>query len=327
VIVGESGYSKKAHGLYKEKQLRESIHKWLFLPDPSLNHNIARGAHHEGTTAWFFEKIFRKWKPVPKTTETGSLLWIYGKRASCSTASPTTSDSNCISSWFRQEHPMVRGSFINPSELPMSSVSSSIIEYIAAIAATSEALLAYFYFYFRNVNKQHLHDLIPSLLIQFSAHLGPRCDILLHLYEEHDSGKRQPSDHALVTCLKGMLFTVSMQACPIYLVMDALDECPDTFGIPSPRERVLKLVKELVELPLPSLHIIVTSRPEVDIWDVLIHLKPLQVCLHDQEGQKADIRGYVESIVSSDSEQIMRRWSAKHKKDVIDELSKRANGM
>jgi hypothetical protein len=29
---------------------------------------------------------------------------------------------------------------------------------------------------------------------------------------------------------------------PIYLVMDALDECPNDSGIPSSREKVMKLV-------------------------------------------------------------------------------------
>ena len=51
----------------------------------------------------------------------------------------------------------------------------------------------------------------------------------------------------------------------IFLVMDALGECPDTSRFSSLRERVLQLVKELVELRLSNLHICVTSRPEVDI--------------------------------------------------------------
>jgi hypothetical protein len=39
--------------------------------------------------------------------------------------------------------------------------------------------------------------------------------------------------------------------------------------IPSPRDEVLRLVKELVDLRLQELHICVTSRPEVDIRSVL----------------------------------------------------------
>jgi len=109
--------------------------------------------------------------------------------------------------------------------------------------------------------------------------------------------------------------------------MDALDECLDTSGIPSPRERVLQLVKELVELCLPNLHICVTSRPEVDIRDVLEPLTTLRVSLHDQRGQKQDILNYVQSIVYSDSERIMRRWKTEDKDLVIKMLSERADGM
>ena len=38
--------------------------------------------------------------------------------------------------------------------------------------------MAYFYFDFRNANKQALHDLVPFLLKQPSARSSPRCDIL-----------------------------------------------------------------------------------------------------------------------------------------------------
>jgi len=111
---------------------------------------------------------------------------------------------------------------------------------------------------------------------------------------------------------------------PIYLILDALDECPDTSGIPSPRELVLQLVEELVELRLPNLHICVTSRPEVDIRDVIKPLTTLRVSLHDQSGQKQDILDYVKSIVYSDSERIMRRWKAEDKDLVIETLSEKS---
>jgi hypothetical protein len=114
---------------------------------------------------------------------------------------------------------------------------------------------------------------------------------------------------------------------PIYLIMDALDECSNDSGIPSPRDQVLQLVKELVELHVPDLHICVTSRPEVDIRDVLEPLTSRRVSLHDQSGQKEDIVDYVRSIVYSNSEPIMRRWRKEDKDLVIEMLSERADGM
>jgi hypothetical protein len=114
---------------------------------------------------------------------------------------------------------------------------------------------------------------------------------------------------------------------PTYLIMDALDECSNISGIPTPRKRVLQLVNELVDLHIPNLHICVTSRPEVDIRDVLEPLTSRRVSLHDQRGQKKDIEDYVRSIVYSNSEPIMRRWRKEDKELVIDTLSERADGM
>jgi hypothetical protein len=114
---------------------------------------------------------------------------------------------------------------------------------------------------------------------------------------------------------------------PIYLIMDALDESPNSPGIPSPRERVLQLLKGLVDLRLPNVHICITSRPEIEIRDVIVPLTSLRVSLHDQSGQKEDIADYVRSVVYSNLEPIMRRWKNEDKELVIEMLSERADGM
>ena len=204
-------------------------------------------------------------------------------------------------------------------------VSSTIIEDIKPLCEAGEALMAYFYFDFRNVHKQGLPDLVPSLLSQFSSRSNPLCDILSKLYLAHESGRIQPSNVDMTECLKDML-TLPDQP-PIYLIIDALDESPNTSGIPSARGRVLQLLNELVDLDLPNVHICVTSRPEIDIKDVISPLTSLRVSLHDQSGQKEDIADYVKSVVYSNSEPIMRRWKKEDKDLVIKILSERADGM
>jgi hypothetical protein len=161
----------------------------------------------------------------------------------------------------------------------MSLISSTIIEDIKSLCEAGQASMAFFYFDFRNANKQCLRDLLPSLLTQLSARSTARCDILSKLYSYHDHGKTQPSDSVLTKCLKDMLTLPGQN--PIYLIMDALDESSATSGIPSPRERVLQLVRELVDLRHQKLHICVTSRPEIDIKDVLEPLTSRRVSLHD----------------------------------------------
>ena len=203
--------------------------------------------------------------------------------------------------------------------------SSTIIEDVKSMCNAGQASMAYFYFDFQDINKQHWRDLVPSLLTQLSSRSDLRCDILSRLYSDHDNGAQQPSDGTLTRCLEDML-TVPDQH-PTYLIIDALDECPNISGIPTARKRVLLLVRELVDLHIPNLHICVTSRPEVDIRDVLEPLASRRVSLHDQSGQKKDIEGYIRSVVYSDSEPIMRKWRREDKELVIKTLSERADGM
>jgi hypothetical protein len=190
---------------------------------------------------------------------------------------------------------------------------------------TGQASMAYFYFDFRDISKQHLRDLIPSLLTQLSTQSNICCDILSRLYSGHGDGAQQPNDDALKRCLIEMLTVPDHH--PIYLIMDALDECPDTSEVPSPRNRILRLLKELVDLHHPNIRICVTSRPEFDIRDFLEPLTSRRVSLHDQSGQKQDIADYVRSVVYSDLEPYIRRWRKEDKELVIEDLSTRADGM
>ena len=183
--------------------------------------------------------------------------------------------------------------------------------------------MAYFYFDFRDVDKQKLRNLLPSLLSQLSSRSSLCGDILSRLYSQHDHGERKPSNRAMVECLKDML-TVEAHG-PTYVILDALDECPITSTIPSPREEVLDLVEELVGLRLPNVHICATSRPEHDIQAVLKNLTLHPVSLHDESGQQQDIADYVASFVQSDRK--VRRWRAEDKDLLIKTLSEKVDGM
>ena len=184
--------------------------------------------------------------------------------------------------------------------------------------------MAYFYFDFRDLNKQSCHDLLLSLVSQLSSRSSPCCDILHRVYKAHESGARQPSDDTLKECLKGMLTLLGRG--PIFIVLDALDECPSS-GIPSPRGEVLHLLEELVDLHLQELHICTTSRPEVDIRAVLGSLAFRSVSLHEQTGQTMDIADYVRGVVNSSPSAAMKRWRADDKNLVIKTLTERADGM
>jgi hypothetical protein len=200
------------------------------------------------------------------------------------------------------------------------SISSAVIEEIRTLCHGGLASMGLFYFDVCDEEKRNHKNLLCSFLLQLSARSNICCDILSRLHSTHRDDTATISDGALTKCLKEMLSATSQFEHPIYLVMDALDECPNTSGLPSPREQVLELVKDLVDLYLPNLHICVTSRPEADIRVVLEPLTSLRISLHDQTGQKEDIIDYVTSVVYSDVN--MQRWRDEDKKLVIETLRK-----
>ena len=204
----------------------------------------------------------------------------------------------------------------------MLTASAAIIKRIAELRDAGRATLAYFYFDFQDKEKQNITNALTSLLIQLSACSEPCCDIVHRLYLTHGRGTQRPSNDILIDCLEEMLTVVTKH--PIFIVMDALDECPDV-GMPTPREAVLDLLKDLVRLDLPNLHVCVTSRPEVDIQNMLRPLTVNAISLHEDTGQRDVIANYVRAVVSSDKR--FRTWRDQDKVLVVKELSKRADGM
>ena len=143
------------------------------------------------------------------------------------------------------------------------------------------------------------------------------------IYYKHGKGTRQPSIRVLTDCLHEMLFVAAQQ--PIYIIIDAIDECPNISRLPTSRAVLLDLLEDLLELHIPNLHVCITSRPEIDIKTVLEPLAYSAVSLHDESGQKKDISDYVNTVVNSDRK--MRKWREADKKMVVEVLSEKADGM
>ena len=185
------------------------------------------------------------------------------------------------------------------------------------------ATLAYYYFDFRDVKKQDCYGLLSSLGFQLSTESDSRFNLLSRLYSDHGRGIEKPDIDALKKCMTDMLNLPDQS--PTYIVVDAVDECPNLSGTPSAREEVLGLLEELVNFKLQNVHLCVASRPEIDIRMVLEPLTSLRISLHDESGQKEDIIKYIKSAVRSDRR--MRRWREEDQTLVIDTLSQNADGM
>ena len=125
-----------------------------------------------------------------------------------------------------------------------------------------------------------------------------------------------------MSCLKDML---GQHRQAIYVIIDAIDECPTTSGFPTPREKVLEFLEGLIDLQLPHLRICIASRPEVDIRNTLEPLTSLRVSLHEESGQRKDILDYVTKVVNTDKH--MSKWREEDKLLVIKILAEKSEGM
>ena len=201
--------------------------------------------------------------------------------------------------------------------------SSTIIENINSMRKSGLASLAIFYCDFKEDEKRDQRGLLSSVLVQLCHQSNSYSQFLSDFYSEHANGSQHPSDDALVQCLKDIL-KIPGQA-PVYLIVDGLDECSNSSAIPPPREKVLMLLKDLVDSQLPNLRICVTSRPEVDIKTALEPLTFHSISLHDERGQVEDINNYIRFYINTISKS--QKWKAAEKELVIDVLIRKSNGM
>jgi hypothetical protein len=201
--------------------------------------------------------------------------------------------------------------------------SSTIIQDIDTMRRCGLASLAFFYYDFWEGESQGLRGLLSSMLLQLCGQTDSYCDILSSFYLGHHNGVESPTNEQLIQCLKDVM-ALAGQA-PIFLVLDTLGEYPPVSDSFYPRE-FLAILKDLVgpQLLGSRLRICITSRPEADIEHTLEPLTFRYIFLHDEIGQKEDIKNYIKSFVNANSN--MQRWTQKYKKLVIDFVTEGAEG-
>src|SRR5260370_11899429 len=225
----------------------------------------------------------------------------------------------------RKEHPVVRAFSPASDRIFIFLISSAIIEDVKNMREDKSALIAFYYLDYKDASKRGLRGLLTSLLSQLGEHSDCSQDVLYDLYTSCSHGCEQPSDAALANCLKAVLELPGQL--PTFLIVDALDECPNTTGTPSAREEVLEFLDDLIGSSHPNLFICVTSRPEQDIQTALNPLTSASrlVSLHEEGGQKEYIPSVDRSFGHHD--RTTQRWRAAERELVITTLSERSGGM
>jgi hypothetical protein len=197
----------------------------------------------------------------------------------------------------------------------MNASSSTIIEELS-LHCHSDPSLAIAYFYYDFNNKDALPNaVLRSLIVQLSLRCASAPHALHSLFSqnERDGVHRDPGQEDLMSTLR----TIIRSFAAVYIVFDALDECPERSGF-------LKVLREVHGWKLDALHVLATSREEGDIQKALGGLVSREVPM-DETLVNGDIQVYVSRRLVEDIEFSM--CSADEKEMVKTTLTQGAHGM
>lgn len=190
---------------------------------------------------------------------------------------------------------------------------STIIEDLQESLQGPAEAVVYFFFSFAEPTKQKYHSFLSSAIYQ----LYRRSDLLQPLQSEYEM--RNPSRPG-VASLEAILSLYIQRFDRVYLVLDALDECPEGSDV---RRNVLAGVTDMSN-SLPNLRILTTSRPELDIHQHMMSMSMHAVELRIDDICQ-DIALYVDQELQTDVE--LRRLSEGCKSAIKSTLTTRADGV
>jgi hypothetical protein len=145
-------------------------------------------------------------------------------------------------------------------------------------------------------------------------------------YTKCRNGSDPPSETELTQLLNHCLAELQAQF-SIYIIIDGVDNCMETETTELPRKKVLRFLEDLVRSRHFKLNICITSSlnegTEKSLRPLAAGASSQHVILHNQDGQKKDIKTYIAASVLSH----MQTLPDKDKDYAIKKLSERAGGM
>jgi hypothetical protein len=199
--------------------------------------------------------------------------------------------------------------------------SSTIIEHIKGYCDPEPTFaVAYFYFDFNDTEKQSPTSCVSSWIAQLCSQVEKLPQKLKDSYKTY--GHQEASLHHLKEILAQ--FAVTEELHDIFIVADALDECPrNREG--NLRAELLELITEINSWSPSNIHLLITSRPEQDIKEILTSLPTTRmISLHGSQ-VASDIKLHISSQLSTDPK--LRTWPREEKAHIEKVLTMGANGM
>ncbi|CAG8929162.1 unnamed protein product [Penicillium salamii] len=167
--------------------------------------------------------------------------------------------------------------------------------------------LGYWYFQFGVEATQSVDNMFRSLVRQLSR--SPLAPAVTKLWEDHHLKGSQPDSEAIFDVLNDLISGIKGE---IYLVFDALDECPENEEVKE-RSSLLSLLERLIERHSTKIHILATSRPEQDIVHKFEQFSKIDLEAHLAE----DVKTFVTSCLAKAP---LNRWKTDIQNLIIEEL-------
>lgn len=170
--------------------------------------------------------------------------------------------------------------------------------------------IAFFFFTFNDLDKQNASSMLRALILQLSNQLTSHT-IVEELHRIYRG--TTPPNQDLKESLRQLLRAFDQ----VYIILDALDESPRNKG----RENVLEAVVDIHAWSEPGLHMLVTSRDEVDIRDEIVDLAGKSISLKNGLIDK-DIALFIKRRLQKKS---LKKWNKYHNR-ILSTLTERAKG-
>ncbi|OQE24172.1 hypothetical protein PENFLA_c010G02274 [Penicillium flavigenum] len=173
--------------------------------------------------------------------------------------------------------------------------------------------IGFFYFSFNDESKRDCSGMLRALLLQLSAQLQGAEGDIQELFELYKSGT--PPVKALLNSLRKTICRFN----DTYILLDALDESPRD----NKREGVLDAVQTIRQWNLPTLHLLVTSRNEMDIRLSLEAPSSQDISMKNPDTDR-DIQNFISYQIRNDSK--LRQWKSRHE-EIQEKLTSKAQGV
>ena len=202
--------------------------------------------------------------------------------------------------------------FLGMQVLTRKALRSIIIDYLKQFIEQEDVAVIYIYCSYKEKDDQTAISLVASLLQQLVQKSSTVSEEIVSLYDYHIRNETRPA----LSELSKLLQLEVRRFSKVFILIDALDECPQSNGV---RMSFLKEIQKLA----PSIHLLVTSRHSSVIEREFEKAGHLEIRASDE-----DVRRYLECRIKMEHQLIrLVKTHPALQGNIISTIVEKAKGM